>query len=106
MSDLIRNNRDYLSVTGEYPIITATTLPEPADPTVWARPVTGPKQFYIESEDGAMAVGASDLGNVPDDVTSEQLVAMGFVHCTDPDAIRAVVSMFHLFYPIEAGGTQ
>ncbi len=34
MDDLIRDNRDYLSVTGEHPIITATTIPDDIAPPV------------------------------------------------------------------------
>lgn len=95
--DLIRDPSDYERATGEHPIIPA----EPPQVQVWQRLVHGGTQFYMtdgvmglniytyeETEDG----DAADA--MPDDVTPEQLIALGFSPCTDPVMVAGLTRMF------------
>ena len=54
MDDLIRDNREYLSVTGEHPIITATTIPDDVLPPA---PPVDPYAAYMAHRVACLSCG-------------------------------------------------
>lgn len=90
-SPIIPDARDYERVTGEFPsladAVQSTTAQEP---TVWERETEQGKQYYGRDHGVCRIIGPAPLPDVDFNATTEQLVMLGFVPCTDTAAMIAM----------------